>query len=79
MAVRSMNWAVLQERNDSQIIFLQRFLIHFAVKPVFDISVNTNILILRFYGYIGNIEKISMDIFTQILVRQKSFKIDGNA
>ena len=62
-----------------KLFFLQRFLMHFAMKPVFDISVNTNISILGFYGYIGNIKKISMDIFTQILVRQKSFKIDGNA
>ena len=59
-----------------KLFFLQRFLMHFAMKPMFDISVNTNISILEFYGYI---EKISMDIFTQILVRQKSFKIDGNA
>ena len=38
--------------------------------------VNMNISVVEFYGYI---EKISIDIFTQISVRQKLFKINGNA
>ena len=37
--------------------------------------VNMNISVVEFYGYI---EKISIDIFTQISVRQKLFKINGN-
>ena len=37
--------------------------------------VNMNISVVEFYGYI---EKISMDIFTQISVRQKLFKINEN-
>ena len=31
-----------------------------------EISVNTDILVLGFYGYIGNIGEISVDIFHQI-------------
>ena len=49
------------------------------VKPWIEISVNMDILALGFYGYIGNIGEISVDIFTQISVRQKLFKIDVNA
>ena len=37
------------------------------------ILVNRDISIIRFYGYIGNIGKISADIFTQILVRLKLY------
>ena len=37
-----------------------------------------DISVLGFYGYIGNIGEISMDIFHQISVRQKLSKIDGN-
>ena len=32
------------------------------------ISENTDISVIRFYGYIGNIGKISMDILTKISV-----------
>ena len=32
------------------------------------ISVNTDILVIGFYGNIGNIGKISVDIFTKISV-----------
>ena len=32
------------------------------------ISVNTDISVIRFYGNIGNIGKISVDIFTKISV-----------
>ena len=46
---------------------------------MFEILVNIDISILRFYGYIRNIGEISIDIFTQISVRRKLFKIDGNA
>ena len=48
-------------------------------QPRIEISVNTDISVLEFYGYIGNIGKISVDIFHQISVRQKLSKIDGNA
>ena len=47
-------------------------------QPMIEISVNTDISVLRFYGYIGNIGEISVDIFHQISVRQKLSKIDGN-
>ena len=33
------------------------------------ISVITDISVLRFYGYIGNINKIYVDILTKILVK----------
>ena len=42
------------------------------------ISVIMNILVLRFYGYIRNIEKISVDIFWQISVERKLFKTPKN-
>ena len=45
---------------------------------MFEISVNIDISVLGFYKYIINIGKILVDIFTQILVRWKLFKIDGN-
>ena len=32
------------------------------------ISINTDISVIEFYGNIGNIGKISVDIFTKILV-----------
>ena len=67
----------------------------FCYKPRMKISVITNISVLRFYGYIRNIEKISVDffsqilvdffsqisvdIFSQILVERKLFKIYKNA
>ena len=47
-------------------------------QPRIEISVNTDISILGFYGYIENIGEISVDIFHQISVRQKLSKIDGN-
>ena len=47
--------------------------------PRIEILVNTDISVLGFYGYIGNIGEISVDIFHQISVRQKLSKIDGNA
>ena len=62
------------------------------LKAWFEILVNTDISIFEFYGYIGNIGKISVninkisvnigkisvDILTKILVKQKLFKIHGN-
>ena len=55
------------------------------LKAWFEILVNMNISILGFYGYIENIGKISInigkisvDILTKILVKQKLFKIHGN-
>ena len=48
-------------------------------QPWIEISVNTDISVLGFQEYIGNIKEISVDIFTQISVRQKLSKIDGNA
>ena len=51
----------------------------FYSKPMMKILVITNISVLRFYGYIRNIEKISVDIFSQILVERKLFKIYRNA
>ena len=35
----------------------------------FKISVNADISLLGFYGYIGNIEEISVDILTKIFVK----------
>ena len=35
----------------------------------FEISINTDILVLRFYGHIGNIGEILVDILTKISVR----------
>ena len=43
-----------------------------------EISVFTGISILRFYGYIGNIGEISVDIFSQISIESKLFKINKN-
>ena len=43
------------------------------------ISVITHTSVFRFNGYIGNIEEISVDIFSQISVEQKLFKIHKNA
>ena len=43
------------------------------------ISVIMNMSILRFYGYIENIGEISVDIFSQISMEQKLFKIHRNA
>ena len=37
-----------------------------TVGPRIKISVNTDISVLEFYGYIGNIGIISEDIFTKI-------------
>ena len=48
------------------------------LKAWFEILVNTDISILGFYEYIGNIGKISVDILTKILVKQKLFKIHEN-
>ena len=50
-----------------------------GLDPRIEISINMDISVLGFYGYIGNIEEISMDIFHQISVRQKLSKIDANA
>ena len=47
-------------------------------ESLFEISVNTDISILGFYGYIENIGEILVDILTKILVRQKLFKIHEN-
>ena len=41
----------------------------------FEISINTDISILRFYGYIKNINKIIMNILKKILMEQKLLKI----
>ena len=35
-----------------------------------EISINMDISVFGFYGYIKNIEKISLNIFTQISMRQ---------
>ena len=51
----------------------------FGLDTRIEISVNTYISVLGFYGYIGNIGEISVDIFHQISMRQKLSKIDGNA
>ena len=42
-----------------------------------EISVFTDILVLRFYGYIGNIGEISVDIFSQILMSENYLKLIG--
>ena len=42
---------------------------------MFEISINTNILVFGFYGYIENIGEISMNILTKIPIRKKWFKI----
>ena len=39
------------------------------LKPRIEISVFTDISVLRFYGYIGNIGEISVDIFSQISIK----------
>ena len=44
----------------------------------FEISVNTDILILEFYEYIENIGEISVNILTKISIKQKWFKIHEN-
>ena len=49
-----------------------------GLDPRIEISINMDLLVLGFYGYIGNIGEISMDIFHQISVRQKLFKIHEN-
>ena len=40
----------------------------YLFKPRIKISVNTDISVIGFYGNIGNIGKISVDIFTKISV-----------
>ena len=57
----------------------ENWLVKVKMKPWIEISVNIDVSILGFYRYIGNIGEISVDIFTQILVRQKLSKIDENA
>ena len=37
-----------------------------------------HISVLRFYGYIKDVEEISMDILTKKLIRRKLFKIHRN-
>ena len=44
-----------------------------------EISVFTDISVLRFYEYIEDIEEIPMDIFSQISIEWKLFKINRNA
>ena len=44
----------------------------------FEISINTDVSVLRFYRYIGNIGKISMDILTKISMEWKLLKIHEN-
>ena len=46
--------------------------------PRIEISVFMDISVLRFYGYIGNIGEISVDIFSQISIESKLFKINRN-
>ena len=48
-------------------------------QPRIKISVNTDISVLGFYEYIGNIGEISVDILTKISMRRKLFKIHKNA
>ena len=57
----------------------ENWLVKVKMKPWIEISVNIDVSILGFYRYIGNIGEISVDIFTQILVRQKLSRIDENA
>ena len=57
----------------------ENWLVKVKMKPWIEILVNIDVSILGFYRYIGNIGEISVDIFTQILVRQKLSKIDGSA
>ena len=40
-----------------------------SIHPRIEISVFTDISVLRFYGYIGNIGEISVDIFSQISIK----------
>ena len=42
-----------------------------------EISVFTDISVLRFYGYIENIGEISVDIFSQILMSENYLKLIG--
>ena len=44
------------------------FFVHDKCHARIKISVNTDISVIGFYGNIGNIGKISVDIFTKILV-----------
>ena len=71
-SIRGINKQVFQNHLKS---FTNDSLVH----PRIEISVNTDISILGFYGYIENIGEISVDIFHQISVWQKLSKIDGNA
>ena len=57
----------------------ENWLVKVKMKPWIEILVNIDVSILGFYRYIGNIGEISVDIFTQILVRQKLSRIDENA
>ena len=50
----------------------ERLEIPFIVARI-KISVNTDISVIGFYGNIGNIGKISVDIFTKISVQLKFF------
>ena len=50
----------------------------FEVFASIKISVNKNISVIRFYKYIRNIGKISMDTFTKISEKRKLYKIHIN-
>ena len=45
---------------------------------MFKILINTDISVLEFYRYIGNIEEISIDILIKISMEEKWFKIHEN-
>ena len=66
-------------RNSIHNLKQENWLVKVKMKPWIEILVNIDVSILGFYRYIGNVGKISVDIFTQILVRQKLSKIDENA
>ena len=51
---------------------------NYMLYPRIEISVFTDISGLRFHGYIGNIGEISVDIFSQISIESKLFKINRN-
>ena len=63
------------ESNEEKIHYLTNIL---QLNARFEISINTNISVFRFYGYIGNIREISVDILTKLSIRRKLFKIHGN-
>ena len=70
------------EMNDVQInlygFFFYKILNRNRIFLRLKISIMTDILVLRFYGYIGYIGDISVDILAQNIVVQKLIKSLGN-